>query len=360
MNHIAFYLSNLKIGGVQRIVVNLANELVNRGYQIEIVLVDKSGHLIDNLDPSVSVIDLDSGRAINSIPSLVRYLRTQNPDLLFTGLTYLNDAALIATILSRTSHRLLISEHNVKTRSQRHTKEIALARILYPRADHIVAVSEGVARDITRWTPVPISSIDVIHNPIVSEELLNSSQVRPDHPWYQKSDSPLIISAGRLIPEKDFETLIHAFDVLKRDCNDAKLVIIGDGPNRSNLESLISDLGLQDSVSLPGFVNPPYGYMRYADLFVLSSQSEGLGNVLIEAMAVGTPVVSTNCPDGPAEILKNGQYGRLTPVGDPEQLAEAISLELIEERSIEELQERAMDFSVKSITDKYLEIFGGN
>ncbi|NLO89188.1 MAG: glycosyltransferase, partial [Clostridia bacterium] len=189
----------------------------------------------------------------------------------------------------------------------------------------VVAVSQGVADDLVKTTGLMRELIKVIYNPIVTPELLEKAKESIGHPWFKPGQPPVILSAGRLTAAKDFPTLIHAFARVRAE-RLARLMILGEGEERPNLESLVRELGLESDVSMPEFVENPYAYMARAAVFVLSSAWEGFGNVLVEAMAVGTPVVSTDCPSGPAEILEGGKWGKLVPVGDVEKLAKALKI----------------------------------
>ncbi|ELZ36066.1 glycosyl transferase family protein [Halorubrum saccharovorum DSM 1137] len=193
----------------------------------------------------------------------------------------------------------------------------------------------------------------VIHNPAYSKGISEKATERVSHPWFQSDEPPVILGVGSLTPQKDFPTLVRAFNRL-RSQQDARLVILGEGDRREELESLIQRYGIGDSVDLPGFVDNPFKYMKQADVFVLSSRWEGFGNVIVEAMACGTPIVSTNCPSGPAEILQNGKYGQLVRTGDPEALAAAVQATLAEPPAPDPLIERAKEFSVERVADKYL------
>jgi glycosyltransferase involved in cell wall biosynthesis len=194
---------------------------------------------------------------------------------------------------------------------------------VYPLADGIVTVSRGVAEDLAAYAGIPLERIRVIYNPVVSEGLLQAARQPIRHPLFVDNQCPLILGAGRLTEQKDFFTLIKAFDIVRRKIP-SRLVILGDGEERSNLENLIRSRGLQDMVDLPGFEINPFAFMKRASVFVLSSKWEGLPNVLIQALICGCPVVSTDCLSGPAEILKGGEYGHLVPVGDVEAIAVAI------------------------------------
>jgi glycosyltransferase involved in cell wall biosynthesis len=198
-----------------------------------------------------------------------------------------------------------------------------LVRRFYRWADGIVAVSKGVADDLVQVTGLPPERIQVIYNPIVTPELMAKAQDTLDHPWFGPGQPPVILAVGRLDPQKDFHTLIRAFAQV-RQIRLSRLLILGEGEERQALEALVCQLGLQDDVCLPGFVANPYPYMTRAGVFVLSSRWEGLPGVLIEALYCGVPLVSTDCPSGPREILANGQYGKLVPVGDVVAMTQAI------------------------------------
>jgi len=223
---------------------------------------------------------------------------------------------------------------------------------LYPLSDEIIANSQGVADDLAKVINLPRERINVVYNPTISPNLFKKAKRDLHHPWFDCDEPSVILGAGRLEPQKDFSTLIDAFWNIKRRQN-ARLMILGEGSRRSKLEEQITKMNLEDEVSLPGFTDNPYKYMRNASVFVLSSSHEGLPNVLIEAMACGCPVVSTNCPSGPSEILDDGKYGPLIPVGDPDRLAEAIVTVLEEPIDPNVLRGRAMDFSLESTLDRF-------
>ena len=198
-----------------------------------------------------------------------------------------------------------------------------LARLLYRYADDIVTVSDGAARDIAAITRLPEARITVIRNPVIRPQLFTRAAEAPTHRWLSAGEPPVILALGRLHPIKDFTTLIEAFAIVRRQRN-IRLLILGDGPEMSRLRCRAQDLGVSEDVELPGFVANPYPAIRAAALLALTSRFEALPAVLIEALAIGTPVVSTDCPSGPSEILQDGRYGELVPVGAPEQIAAAI------------------------------------
>jgi glycosyltransferase involved in cell wall biosynthesis len=231
-----------------------------------------------------------------------------------------------------------------------------LARWLYPQAHRVVAVSHGVATDILHLYQLPTAKVAVIYNPVVTPELIARSWEAVEHPWLAAGEPPIILGVGRLTAQKDFATLIRAFARVRQH-DEARLIILGEGEHRPILEQLIGELGLQAWVALPGFVENPYAWMRRAAVFVLSSRWEGLPTVLIEAMACGTPVVATDCPSGPREILEGGKWGKLVPVGDAVGLAEAIC-QTLKEGSPSDLSIRASDFSLERAVESYLQVLG--
>jgi glycosyltransferase involved in cell wall biosynthesis len=246
----------------------------------------------------------------------------------------------------------------VNSRGQRDRLQLRHARYLYPKADAIVAVSEGVAEDVTRVTGISRDRITTIYNPVVTPELENLRHAPLDHPWFAPSSPPLILGVGKFKIQKDFPTLLRAFARV-RAVRPARLLILGEGRKRAELENLARELGVANDVALPGFVPNPFPYMTRASLFVLSSAWEGLPGALVEALACGCPVVSTDCPSGPAEILAGGLYGPLVPVGNDTALAEAILSALDVPPDRDRLRARAALFSVDRATDRYLEVLLG-
>jgi glycosyltransferase involved in cell wall biosynthesis len=229
-----------------------------------------------------------------------------------------------------------------------------LVKRFYPLADAVVARSKGVAEDLVQNMKVPRERVHVIYNP-TDPEIEAKAQEPFEHPWFKNSKIPVILCVARLAPEKDLPTLIRAFSVVRKE-RPAKLAILGEGSERAKLEALVKELGLEGDVWMPGFVDNPFKFMKRATVFALSSKFEGFGMVIAEALAVGTPVVSTDCPSGPAEILGGGKWGKLVPVGDHEKLAEAI-LETIENPpDREKLKERGRDFSLDRIGQQYLQL----
>jgi glycosyltransferase involved in cell wall biosynthesis len=260
--------------------------------------------------------------------------------------------------------RVVVSVHTTLSMGAKHSNVRGrllpfIARWCYGWADGVVAVSQGVADDLSFTIGLPRERIRVIYNPVVVPELFELATEPVESPWLRAGEPPVVLSVGRLTAAKDYPTLLRAFSQVIK-ARQMRLVILGEGEERGGLEVMVRDLGLEDVVSLPGFAKNPYAYMSKAAVCVLSSAWEGFGNVLVEAMAVGTPVVATDCPNGPAEILENGKYGRLVPVGDAEALAEGILATLDGTTNSEVLQYRAKEFSYDDIANQYLEILHGS
>jgi glycosyltransferase involved in cell wall biosynthesis len=340
--------------------VALANGFAERGYSVDLVLVSAEGPYLKEVAANVRIVDLKARRVLASLPALVRYLRREQPASLLAAMGHANVTAVMARHLAHVSTRVVVSERTNFSISRAHAVSLRqrmigyFMRWAYPRADGVVTVSSGVADDLVKSIGLSRESISVVYNPVITNALLTQSQFEPSHPWFRVGELPVVLGVGRLTAAKDFPTLLHAFARL-RDTRQIRLVILGEGEARSQLEALIAELGLQNDVSLPGFVENPIAYMRRSAVFVLSSAWEGLPNVLIQAMACGSPVVSTDCPSGPNEILENGRWGRLVPVGDVVALADAMAA-VLDERTHPAVASRASEFSVDRAVDAYLRV----
>jgi glycosyltransferase involved in cell wall biosynthesis len=359
---IALYLPSLRGGGAERVMVTLANGFVARGLDIDLVLAKAEGPFLSEVDSRVRIIDLDASRVICSLPGLVRYLRRERPFAMLSALNHANIIAAWACIVSRISLRLVLSEHSTLTRSLAGYLSCRirilpkLMSLTYPYADAVVAVSSGAADDLAAAIKLPRERIYVIHNPVVTPAMLKKSREPIDHRWFRPGEPPVILGVGRIVRPKDFSVLIRAFAKL-REQREARLMILGEGEERLQLEALVSELGVGEYVLMPGFVANPYAYMHQTALFVLSSAWEGFGNVIVEAMACGTPVVSTDCLSGPAEILENGRWGRLVPVGDATALTAAI-IATLDDPKHPDIVRRSLDFSMDAAVERYLKVLG--
>jgi glycosyltransferase involved in cell wall biosynthesis len=372
MSRIGIFFPSLAAGGVERIMVTMAREFVRHGHAVDLVVGSKSGEFLSTVPPEVSVYDLrlPPPHTALRLPGLIRYLRQERPAVLLSATDGSNLIALWARRLAGVKTRVVItvhlvwSEHAALESRKGWQKAIKyrfamplLMRFSYPWAERVVAVSHGVARGLASVSKLPLDCITVAYNPIVTPDLQEKMQAPVQHEWLTSNTIPVILGVGKLSSEKDFSTLIRAF-ALVRQHRPARLVILGEGPERPLLEALVQDLGIAQDVALPGFVANPYAWMKRASLFVLSSLFEGLSTVLVEAMAVGTPVVSTDCPGGVREILAEGDYGIIVPRREAAALAEAIRTTLDHPPEAETLQAHASLFSLDTSVTRYLDILG--
>lgn len=359
---IAVFIPTFAGGGAERMLLVVAQELADRGFRVDLVAATAKGPYLSEVRPPLNLIDFKARGVLAALPSLVKYLKRKNPAVLLTGLGRCNLVAIWARRLAGVPTRICISERNTLSLSTANSRSIRgrviplLSKHWYPKADRILAVSNGVAEDLSSTLGISLERIDVLYNPVVSARIISKSHESSGHPWLKNEYYPTIIGVGRLSPQKDYPTLIRAFVILRQK-QPAKLIILGEGKERPALEKLIQEMGLENDVALPGFVDNPFAYMRGASLFVFSSLWEGFGNVLPEAMACGTPVVSTDCPSGPREILEDGKWGRLVPPEDYKALAEAM-LATLNEPEHPDVEKRARDFSVDVIIDQYIETLG--
>jgi glycosyltransferase involved in cell wall biosynthesis len=360
---LAIFHTHLRIGGVERVLVNLIRELHDRGYEIDLLLVSEDGEFRSEIPAGVRTVELKpaTGPGVGifaSVLPLTRYLRKARPDTVLAVKPHTNIVTLLSRRLAMTPTRAVISRHSMTSHQLRHLDNVKhrmivrLSKYAYSDADAIVTVSKGVREDVSDALGIPADRLSVIYNPIVTPELLRKSDQPVDHPWFAEESPPVILSVGRLHPQKNYSGLIEAFATVRTEV-DARLMILGEGESRAELEQRSEELGLADEVALPGSTENPYAYMRRASVLVVSSFTEALPSALIEAMACGCPVVSTNCSSGPVEILQDGEYGRLVPVNDPDALAEGIVSTLRDPPPPSKLEDRAMDFSAETITDEY-------
>ncbi|MBL0351760.1 MAG: glycosyltransferase [Dechloromonas sp.] len=356
---IAILLPDLRGGGAERVAVNLANTFVQRGYAVDMVLLSATGEFLSELLPEVRVVDLKVRRIRWAIFPLVRYLRSARPTVVLACMWPLTVAVMWARFLARVPMRAVVAEHTTWSRSElleRPTVEWQICssmRRFFPKADGIVAVSGGAADDLARLAGLDRAAISAIYNPIVGEALARPTATPSEPQAWCAGAHRRILAVGTLKKIKDYATLLKAFAMLRQRL-DVRLLILGEGDCRLALEAQARELAIADSVSMPGFVKDPMPYYRQADLFVLSSTGEGFGNVIVEALAAGTPVVSTDCPSGPREILRDGKYGLLVPVGDAHALAKAMAASLTLQHDRDALMARAQHFTIDKAADQYL------
>ena len=352
---IAVLLPDLRAGGAELQSLRLAEEWIGQGIEVTFVLRRAQGELLETVSDEITIVDLKATRVRNALVPLVHFLKRADATALLVAMWPLTALAPMAAKLAGYRGRVVISEHSplsiaYKGRGGLHRLALRTSmRLAYPMADARIAVSSGVADDLAQLSGMRRGNFEIIHNPVIRGNRRAISTPCPS--LIENVERPLILAVGTLKKVKRFDLLIEAFSRLPID---AVLCILGEGPARPELEQLIEMRGIQNSVLMPGFIADPGPWYAQADLFVLCSDYEGFGNVIVEAMEHGVPIVSTDCPFGPREILCDGRYGRLTPVGDASALANAIQETLRVERNAEALKLRALDFSVERIAKRYL------
>lgn len=343
--------------------LNLARGLLNAGHSVQVLAIKARGGHLAEVPCDIALRRLGSDHALPALPALIRYLRAARPEVLLAA----KHRAVRLAVLAR---RAAVVETRVVGRIGTHITASAAAgsplarlaryagaRLWYPRLDRLIAVSEGVAQDLVRVARVPSERVTVVPNPVWMPDLQARARRSPAHPWLTTSEVPVIVGVGRLTVQKDFATLLEAFALLRAK-RPSRLVILGEGRERSRLEARARTLGIASQLALPGFIADPYPYLARAALFVLSSQWEGSPNALTEALALGVPVVATDCPSGPREILGSGRYGPLVPPGDARALAAAMDATLDRPPEPDALRRAARPFMLEASTRAYLRALG--
>jgi glycosyltransferase involved in cell wall biosynthesis len=365
MDSVAIFLYRLRCGGAERVMLTLAEEFIRRGLSVDVIAFDASGEFAANLPSSARLVDIGSLKISKAQDALKKYIDDSPPTAILANGDRCMTAAFWAKYHAQNKTRIVGVVHNdllgPLSLDDVTFKEKILARMkkfpmsfIYRQLDTIIAVSEGVANSVCEFLGYPRDRISVIYNPADLGALARKAAEPAEHQWFVKKKAPIIISAGRLAKEKDFPTLLRAFRLLT-DKAPARLAIIGDGPERATLENLINELGLSGKAELLGFQENPFKYVARADLFALSSVFEGFGMVILEAMALGIPAVSTNCPSGPAELLR-AHPDRLVPTRDPQALADAMESGL----KIGHEENDMTEYSVQNCAGKYLELIYGS
>jgi glycosyltransferase involved in cell wall biosynthesis len=354
---LALLLPNLGSGGAERVSLTLAANFLAAGHEVDLVLVRATGALLGEAPPGARLTDLGATRLRGAIWPLRKYLLDRRPEALLVSMWPLTVVAIIAAKLSGAPTRVLVSDHSILSRQ--YDGRLAplrwTTRLFYPLAAARICVSQGAAADLSNISDIPIERFTVIHNP-VQPPALSESDPAIDALW--NGAERRILTVGVLKPAKNHELLIRALARLRQTIS-AKLVIVGEGECRPRLEQLVRDLGLEEHVILPGYISNPWPYYASAQLFVLSSNREGFGNALVEAMLAGLPVVSTDCDSGPREILDDGKFGQLVPVGDADALVAAMAAALDRRHDAEAGRERAIRLT-KDSAARYLELMLGS
>lgn len=360
LERFAFFLPDMRGGGAERIALNIIRNFVGRGYEVDLVLVKAGGELLELLPPEVKVFDLKAARFAAALVPFARYLRQRAPHAVQVRMWPLTVIALLGRMLARSPARIVTSDHAFLSRQFGYSSRTLhmlkwTTRWLYPRADVRILVSSGAADDLARLSGLERDSLTVVYNPVPPIPRPAAS-AEIEALWGESGAR--IITVGTLKPEKNHKLLISSFALL-RQRRPARLMILGEGSLRPQLEAHAAREGVAEDVLLPGFARDPSPHMAAADLFVLSSDYEGFGNVLVEAMHLGLKIVTTDAPSGPAEIVANGRYGKLVPCDDEVALSEAMTAALDEAHNPEAQQARAEELSGPSIFDHYLELMLG-
>lgn len=324
---IALFFHDLGIGGAEQVMLQLARGFMDAGHPVDLVLASAEGPFLSEVPVKARIIDFKTRNPLTMFIRLVKYLRTEKPKALLSPFEVTSVIAVAAKKITGTPTKIAvrISTHlskNKRTRLKKIIERIVVSRV-YPFADVVITVSRGVAEDLAVYTGIPPERINIIYSPIDVDRMLRAAEQPVDHPFFASGQYPIILGVGRLSEEKDFPTLLRAFDMVRKEI-ESRLIILGDGEKRQALEEMVRSNDLQDVVDLLGFDLNPFRYMKNASVFVLSSKWEGLPGALIQALACGCPVVSMDCQSGPSEILNGGQYGHLVPVGNADALAKAI------------------------------------
>lgn len=354
---IAIFVSFSGEGGVERMVAHLCEGFLAAGVAVDLLLIKDRGSALKLVPPGVRQIKMGD-HAPNCLPRLVSYLKREEPDALFSSKHRANQIAILARAIAGVKTRLLVKiETNLSASLAKQNRFkrflfIKQLRLFYPYADGVIGVSQGVTDDLLQLISGNPGRFHTIYNPVLPKDLADKASEAVDHPWLG-GDLPVVIGAGRLTRQKDFATLLRAFSLVLKE-RPARLLLLGDGPEREGLEALSRELGISAAVDFHGFVANPFPFIARSNLFVLSSAWEGFGNVLVEAMALGVPVVSTDCPSGPREILHDGALGPLTPVGDSAALAAAILAILAAPLAGEELTAATAPYTIRQSSREHL------
>jgi glycosyltransferase involved in cell wall biosynthesis len=365
---ILFVIPSMAGGGAERIVQLVVNNLSTERYEIKIAVFEDAP-ISYALREDIEVICLHKKNMYDlprTIWRLLQLIRNYIPTVVISFLTYANYISIIAHKLSGSAARLVISEHNNTSEALRHERfcliKTYLIRLLYPSAHRIIAVSRGCLEDLIKNFGVPKDKVKVIYNPVALDEINRIKNEEPAHSWYRDKTVPILISVSRLTEQKGLIYLIKALRLVNEKIK-CRLIITGEGEDRIKLEKEALDLGIGNRVSFIGFQPNPFSFIKHADIFVFPSLWEGFGNVIIEAMACGTPVVSSDCHYGPSEIISDRVNGFLVTPGNENALADAIKVLLIEENTRKQFIEkglvRAKDFCAEDVTKEYEKVFDG-
>jgi glycosyltransferase involved in cell wall biosynthesis len=366
LNKIMFFLPTLGGGGAERTVIQLANNLVQQGRDVDVVVCDLTGEkakLLPEVDAQIQLIDLNCGRVSNAIMPLKKLLQAIAYDAVVATQTHSNIICALAKRLAKSQSKLILREVSTPSKNMKLTglKKFVFNRLVnwtYTAADQIVCVSHGVLEDFRGYYGYQDENLSTIYNPVIDSSYLQKLKAPVQHRFFSAGHQ-VVLAVGRLTEAKNFGLLIRAFYDLHQQHPETRLIILGEGELRREFEALIAELNLTDVVDLPGFDPNPYAYFKYASLFVLSSNWEGLPGVLIQALASKVKVVSTDCPSGPREILAEGQFGLLVPCDDQQGLSHAMHQALYHEYvefDAQAFKQHCLQFHKDTVVRQYREL----
>lgn len=363
---LAFFMPSAINGGVQKIMLNLVNNFSKFKFQITFLIADGRGEMRNNIKKDINIKDLKVRfgkgdiKTILAFNKICKFLKNSKPDILCAAPGFSTVVAIIAKRRIKAKTKIVIMIDNklstLKQGKLKHKISYILYKKTYKYADAIIIAHEEGYKDFINSFDINENKIYRIYHPLINKEEIEFAE-RPNHIWY-KNNEKIVLSVGRLVKEKDFPTLISAFKIFKEENKEYKLLILGEGPERENLETIIKESNLEDSVDLYGYSNNPYSFMKYSEMFVLTSVKEAFGNVIVEALASGTQIIATNCNSGgPREILENGKYGILCECGNVDEIANAMRQIKCKRFNKNSLQERGNYFSIDNSVNEYKNIF---
>lgn len=403
---VGFLLDNLSGGGAERVVLAMASGFSALGYEVDLLVCELHGELCGSIPPGVNLVALQPAGKVAGLVTAIRrggwrglggilfwlasarkiprsfryirdlrdYLQNTRPAVILSALGKSSISAVLAASGLDVATRVFVGVHiALSVRSEQSRKSgkgqayamTPMSRYCFARADGVIAASRGVAEDAMQFLHLDPARVHVVYNPVAVVEPAGESGATCSHPWFAPGTPPVVLGMGRLVEQKNFPLLIRAFAAVRQRM-DARLVILGGDKSsteqmahRQELQDLAVELGIGEDVALLGYQSNPHAFLRAARAFVLSSSFEGFGNVLVEALLAGCPVISTDCPSGPAEILDNGRFGTLVPVNDAGRLTDAILASLASEPDTKMLRERGREFSLERAVAGYHRIFFG-